>query len=26
VNTVKDVGEGAIEGGEKVIGALNPFG
>jgi hypothetical protein len=26
VDKVKDVGEGAIEGGKKVIGALNPFG
>ncbi|MEA2133393.1 MAG: hypothetical protein QOC68_1302 [Solirubrobacteraceae bacterium] len=26
VNKVKDVGEQAIDGGKKVIGALNPFG
>jgi hypothetical protein len=26
VNTVKDVGDKAIDGGKKVIGALNPFG
>ena len=26
VNTVKDVGEKALDGGKKVIGALNPFG
>jgi len=26
VNTVTDVGDKAVEGGKKVIGALNPFG
>ena len=26
VNTVKDVGDKAVDGGKKVLGALNPFG